>query len=152
MSVWPARLSQWRSEIENAALITGLAPELIAAIMDRESFGGLYLVPPGPTGTGDNGHGHGLLQIDDRTWPDFCADVATWGNPEANILFGAKLLESYISELGSVPAGVAAYNAGPGRVQKVVTSMGPDVQALDQLTTGRNYCSWVLNRCAELQG
>ena len=48
-----------------------IPPALIAGIGSRESHWGLALSPVGPTGTGDNGHGRGLMQIDDRWHKDF---------------------------------------------------------------------------------
>ena len=66
---------------------------LLAAICSRESGFGRYLTPPGPGGTGDSGHGHGLMQIDDRTWGVWLASH-DWPSPYTNITKGAQLLVS----------------------------------------------------------
>jgi hypothetical protein len=143
-------------------MATGLAPELIAAVLDRESRGGEALKPAGPSGTGDweaglpLGHGRGLLQIDDRFHRDWLAQTRPDGTPlwmdaAANILFGAQLLKGYVDMLGSIPAGVCAYNAGPSRAQRVLDTVGEDVEALDSITTGKDYVSDVLRKEAELQ-
>jgi hypothetical protein len=147
---WPPRLDQWREQIDAAAEATGLAPELIAAVVDRESGGGDFLTPRGPSGTGDAGHGRGLCQIDDRFHADWLANN-DWRDAAVNIMFGAKLLKGYVDMLGGIPAGIAAYNAGPSRAQRILDNFGMDVSALDTITTGRDYVSDVLARVEQLQ-
>jgi soluble lytic murein transglycosylase-like protein len=155
---WPNRLQQWRLEVESAADQTELAPELIAAIMDRESLGGVALIPKGPAGTGDFGHGQqlghgrGLMQIDDRAFPDFCAGDE-WKVPARNILFGAKILARNVQAFrGDIACAVAAYNCGIHRVERLVMMHPtPSVHELDLLTTQHNYVSDVLHRLHQLQ-
>jgi soluble lytic murein transglycosylase-like protein len=139
--------------VESAAVQTGLAPELIAAVMDRESLGGLALLPQGPTGTGDHGHGRGLMQIDDRAFPDFCAEPAQWQVPGPNTAFGARILARNLQAFeGDVPCAVAAYNAGVHRVQRLLLMHPrPSIEQLDLLTTNHNYVSDVLSRIHKLQ-
>jgi soluble lytic murein transglycosylase-like protein len=153
VSDWPRRLEQWRAELEAAAAQTGLAIELIAAIMDRESLGGAALTPQGPTGTGDFGHGRGLLQVDDRAFPDFAAEPSQWQNPRTNIAFGARILARNVQAFhGDIPCGIAAYNAGIRRVHRLILMVpDPSIEQLDQLTTGRDYVSDVLSRLHRLQ-
>jgi soluble lytic murein transglycosylase-like protein len=153
VAIWPNRLERWRPEVESAAAHTGLAPELIAAIMDRESLGGMALIPKGPAGTGDHGHGRGLMQVDDRAFPDFCAESSQWSSPETNIAFGARVLRRNLQAFsGDVPCAIAAYNAGIRRVQRLLAmSPQPSVEQLDELTTGRDYVSDVLDRLHKLQ-
>lgn len=156
---WPNRLEQWRPEIEAAAAYTGLAPELIAAVMDRESLGGLALHPKGPEGTGDFGHGQtlghgrGLMQIDDRAYPDFAAEPEQWKDPALNIIFGARILARNISTFfDDVPCAIAAYNCGVHRVQRLLLMVPrPSVAQLDELTTGHDYVSDTLSRLHRLQ-
>jgi soluble lytic murein transglycosylase-like protein len=143
--MWPYRAWRWRHEVETVSNQTGVDVNLIAAIMDRESLCGDALRPPTPRGVGDNGHGRGLMQIDDRYHLDFCEDVEQWGNPYQNILYGTALLRTYIRQLDSEERGVCAYNAGPNRVRKSGFIVVAD---LDTLTTGGNYVSDVLNRRA----
>jgi hypothetical protein len=151
--MWPWRLERWRTFVEAAAERTGLAVDLIAAVMDRESRGGDALSPPGPGGFGDNGHGHGLMQIDDRTWVSFCNDPSQWQDPAQNILYGAGILASYQRGFsGDLPCAVCAYNAGPARVSRLlVMHPRPTFAELDLLTTGSDYVTDVLTRFHNLQ-
>lgn len=151
--MWPQRLERWRSSIEAAAEQTGLSPELLAAIMDRESRGGDALTPKGPAGTGDNGHGRGLMQIDDRSWVAFCNIPDRWQDPAQNILFAARILSSYLRAFGGdLPCAVCSYNAGPRRVSRyLVMRPQPTLDELDVLTTGHDYVTDVLTRCHTLQ-
>jgi soluble lytic murein transglycosylase-like protein len=146
-------LQQWRVEVNYAAEKCRLAPELIAAVMDRESLGGMALTPRGPKGKGDNSHGHGLMQIDDRAFPDFCADPDKWQDPQLNILFGAELLAKLMLRFADdVACAIAAYNAGAYKVGRlVILHEGPSITQLDGLTTGRNYVSDTLARIHRLQ-
>lgn len=41
---------------------------------------------------GDGGHGYGLMQIDDRSFPDWC-NSGLWKNPNAGIQKGALVLD-----------------------------------------------------------
>src|SRR5262245_9985936 len=86
----PSRLSRWAHPIAAASLATGICPFLIAAVMDRESQGGEALSSGEASGTGDNGHGRGLMQIDDRSHKDFLkasldGGEPLWQLPEFNI-------------------------------------------------------------------
>src|SRR4030042_3986131 len=70
-------------------------PEVVAGIMCRESEGGLsrHLDRAGPAGRGDSGHGHGLMQIDNRSFPEFCAGD-DWPDPDKNVAFAARVLRN----------------------------------------------------------
>ena len=154
----PARVSRWQSLATDVAALFKLDPMLILAIMDRESLGGDALSPKGPEGTGDAGHGRGLMQIDDRAHPDFIAQqhkdgTPLWQVPYDNLEFAARLLKANLDALGGdVAAAVAAYNCGLGRIRKAQAQMRPDatlrerLHAYDCFTTGRDYCSDVLAR------
>ena len=140
----------WRDIIEAAAGAHGIRPCVIAGIGSRESGWGLLLEPPGPAGTGDGGHGRGLMQIDDRSFPEFCAGEE-WKDPEPNVGFGCEVLaekRAYIRKrliLGAddeLRATVAAYNCGQGNVLKVL-ARGEDV---DARTTHKDYSRDVLDR------
>jgi hypothetical protein len=133
-------------------------PEVMAGIIMRETQGGLspLLDQQGPGGRGDRDpegryHGHGLCQIDDRSFPEFCASEA-WKDPEENISFGAKVLAGkrrYLSQAG-VPeslierAAIAAYNCGEGNVLKAWRAE----KDLDSATAGKNYSKCVLEFAA----
>lgn len=141
--------------IKAAAKEFSLQPSLLGGVGSRESFWGLILNPPGPAGTGDNGHGRGLMQIDDGAFPAWIA-TGEWKDPAKNIHFGAKVLadnrrffEAKIPGSGSllIRATVASYNAGPGNVIESIRA-GRDV---DSRTTGGDYSRDVLDRAGWFQ-
>lgn len=116
----PSRTRVYAPVLLRVAQEEGLSPFLLAGFMERESASGVALSPPGPGGTGDGGHGRGLMQIDDRshtTW----INTNNWKDPYTNIKYGAKVLKqnlSYFSikpPVGSkvvVSAGSYAANSG----------------------------------------
>lgn len=143
----PGHLAQYADQFLAGELCYGVPATLLAAVCDRESRGGTLLNPPGPGGTGDSGHGRGLMQIDDRSHGSyllgkFSDGVPLWKSPSFNVLYAAWLLRTnYNKTNGSWAAAVAAYNAGLPRVLKVLPNGN-----LDGLTTGGNYVSDVLAR------
>jgi soluble lytic murein transglycosylase-like protein len=143
--MWPYRAWRWRHQLLDASNQTGLDINLIVAIMDRETLCGTApgYFPQGAQGVGDGGHGRGLMQIDDRFHPAFCADIALWGDPFQNILYGSTLLRTGIRALNDTNKGICSYNAGVNRVRK---SGAQTLNELDALTTGGNYVSDVLQR------
>lgn len=162
----PARLGQYARELYGVSVLTQVDPLLIAALMDRETLGGTshFLDKSGPGGRGDGGHGHGLIQIDDRFHPSFLAahDEAgrpLWTLPMFNLLYGiATIFAVDLARFaGSEPAAVAAYNAGWSHVRNALASMtlpgnDADVVALvDPLTSGHDYARDVLARRANLR-
>lgn len=145
--------------IERAALRFWVKPELIAAIMCRETAGGLspLLDKPGPEGRGDEDsigvrHGLGLMQIDDRWHKEFAAS-GKWKDAQENIMKGACILSENkqilrriaakrrfaIQEVDIERATVASYNAGPS---VVVTALQRGID-VDSVTTGGDYSSHV---------
>jgi hypothetical protein len=126
----PGRIGQWARQLAHASQST--APRevgplrwgiLLGAIMDRESRGGTILSPHGEAGTGDAGHGHGLMQIDDRYESERNPTVrlireqlitsGDWAHADLNVLAAARILRAYYDEGGGdLPRAVAAYNAG----------------------------------------
>ncbi len=141
---------------------------LIAAVCDRESRGGDALRPVGPAGTGDEGHGRGLMQIDDRSHPDFLAEMLPngtpkWQHPAWNLIYGAHHLGACMRHFGDTTlwlrtaalreaAGIASYNCGFGGVMrgtKEVVGRATDedmLRAIDSKTTGKDYAQDVLRR------
>lgn len=170
----PERLGQWSNEIAAAAVKTvprGVPVQCwaawIAAVMDRESGGGELLTPKGAAGTGDRGHGRGLMQLDDRDLtrpedPPFQRAFAqkrlamvkdgTWRLADRNVLAGASYLRDLYHHFnGAVPLMLAGYNASLSRVQAAVAGheLALDVVALvDEVTYGGDYVSDVLGRAA----
>jgi len=145
----PGYAQQYAEAMLRVANDTGVAPELIFAIGDQETRWGTNPLckPPGNACTGDNGHGRGLMQIDDRSNADWLR-ANDWTDPETNIRRGVQILLGKKAYLKSrVPADllpracVAAYNAGEGNVAKSIAA-GEDV---DSKTAGRNYSARVLS-------
>jgi hypothetical protein len=102
----------YAKEINAAAAANGIDPTLLAAIAAQETGG------PGSNGgrniVGDNGHGHGLFQIDDR-WNAFARTPAAM-DPAANAMFAAQLFKAFLERAGgNIKGAISAYNAGsPG--------------------------------------
>jgi soluble lytic murein transglycosylase-like protein len=145
MSV-PPRILKYERELKCAAELYDLDWIALAAIMERESEGGETLTPRGPSGTGDGGHGRGLMQIDDRWHPLFVAS-GLWRVPEFNVVYAARLLRDNLRALaGEYPAAIAAYNAGLGTIRRVIAEHaqhgGALAEQMDAVTT-RRYCSGV---------
>lgn len=131
--------------IQAAAEKYGHRPEVIAGLLMRESRGGEAL---DANGRGDEGHGCGLMQIDERWFPAFC-ESALWRDPGKNIDFGAYVLHAKRGVLIAKSklhgqelerASIAAYNCGEGNVLKAIAS-GEDP---DSRTTGRDFAKSVL--------
>lgn len=81
-------------------------PRLLRAVMLRESAGDPNAVSPkGATG---------LMQIMPSTGADL--GVTDPRDPAQSIFGGAKYLSQQLDKYGNVPMALAAYNAGPGRV------------------------------------
>jgi hypothetical protein len=129
-------IQQWTTEIAKAAVKyrpTNMAEAYVlslqvAALMQRESAGGLFLSPRGPTGTGDVGHGRGLMQIDDRSHQDKLAlkmpdGSLKWQNAFENICMGIEIFQLCLDAVGGdVKKAACAYNAGAGAVQHAIAN------------------------------
>jgi len=137
----------------------------LMAIGSRET----NLDPKWLTKAGDGGHGHGLMQIDDRSFPEFTKSEY-WKDARLGILYGAKVLrqkwDDTQSSIGkrriikgnafigkdvgqgyeAQQVAIAAYNCG--RWAHYNVSKGKDV---DRTTTGRDYSSDVLGRSAQFR-
>jgi soluble lytic murein transglycosylase-like protein len=138
-----------------------LPPNLVAGIVSRESGAGLLLGKGGnPSGTGDRGHGRGLMQADDRFWKGFLnldasgGEEDAWKYPAFNIAFGCWLLRKNIRLAQGywpnkpvdfwVHAAVAGYNCGMGNVHAAVDSG----HGVDSRTFGKDYSTDVMDRRA----
>lgn len=166
-----AAVARWASPaVDPDTTIAVVDVFTVFAAMGRESGFGKYLTPSGPAGTGDQGHGRGLMQIDDRRHPGDLLDqdgnanadwvkltrgdgVPLWQLPGENISRGVWQLSLALKLLGNLPAAICAYNAGVPRAREVldavagsVVSTDALVHALDQWTTGRDYVADVLAR------
>src|SRR5882724_1270862 len=142
----PPRLAQWAPQITSAAHSTaphgvgvGQWGAAIAAVLDRETNGQNIA-------THSDGHGHGLMGIDDRyhqfaTTPDVL-------DPEKNIAYGAGYLRDLFEKLPpdmpfdeKLTRAAAAYNAGLSHLE---------ADSPDSGTTGNDYGTDVLGRTKKL--
>jgi LysM repeat protein len=109
----------------------GFAPALLAAIAVRESECGLGL---DDDFLGDNGHGHGIMQVDDGSFGGLFVEgyPRFWTDPMWSIATGAAILDSkwrYLEKNTPLKdrkltwAAVAAYNCGEGRVAKLAAQL-----------------------------
>jgi hypothetical protein len=156
--------------IREISLGFGLNPAIVAAVISRESGGGRLLrgpngerMKPGQMffrGTGDRGHGRGLMQIDDRFWKgalDLGGDSTeedAWAWAPFNIAMGCFVLrdaydfaEKKIKERGDLVerAALAMYNAGPRAVRLAARGGDPD-----SVTHGGDYGRDVMKRAGWL--
>lgn len=106
-------------------------------------------------GTGDHGHGRGLMQIDDRWHQEFIAS-GDWKDPRLNVRYAVlnvlKLNHNWL--FSKFPASdeefrirmmLSSYNCGAGNVRKAVRAgLDPDFY-----TTGKDYAFDVLRRAEE---
>lgn len=117
---------------------------LLAAIIDHESRWGALLKPKGPGGTGDNGNGLGLGQIDRRYHGAWAASAAWW-EPAVNIDKAAEVFAAKVRRFpGNIDAAVAAYNASEERVATAIAN-GAHPQSV---TTRKAYVDEVAARLA----
>lgn len=106
--VWPA-VVQWRSEIESASKRCNVDPALVAAVMRQESIGD-------PSVCSKAG-ACGLMQLMPATAKE--VRVADRFDPAQNVRGGACYLRQMLDRYGGdVRVALAAYNAGPGNVDK----------------------------------
>lgn len=153
------RAAKYSDTVLKVASEEQVSPFLIVAIMERESHSGDALTPTGPTGTGDSGHGRGLMQLDDRTkggtfhgaviadgrWQD------PYWNMKAAVVDHIKPDQSYFTGKGLtgdalLRATVAAYNTGAGNVWKSIQAG----KSPDTTTAGGDYSADVLSRLASI--
>jgi hypothetical protein len=74
-----------------------ISPFLITALGERESGWGKFL---DSNLCGDNGHGHGYLQIDDRSFGNWLKNN-NWKDAYTNATFGIRLFKSNIAFLSN---------------------------------------------------
>lgn len=103
-----ARLNQYESIINKASEIYDVDQNLIKAVIAQESYGN-------PKATSSAG-AKGLMQLMDGTASDL--GVKNPYNPEENIMAGTKYLKMMLDKFNNNEMALAAYNAGPGNVQK----------------------------------
>lgn len=78
---------------------------------------------------GDGGHGYSLMQVDIRSFPDWCASGA-WKNVDQSILKGTQVLEMKRTQIGS-GVGKSLYIGGSSFTGKLF----PDQDTLNRVST-----------------
>jgi hypothetical protein len=128
------------AQITAAARANGLDPRLLAAVAAQETGG-----PANDSGAnivGDNGHGHGLFQLDDRYHP--IARSAAAMDPATNAQYAGKFLSGLLQRFGgNLRAALSAYNAGAADATGTVTTW-PDGSRL-------GYADSVMRHLARLE-
>ncbi len=101
----------YAAHVTEAAQRFGIPETWIWAVMRVESNGDPAAI--------SHAGAMGLMQIMPGTWTMLTARYGLGGNPwdvRANIHGGAAYLREMVDRYGDLPAALAAYNAGPGRV------------------------------------
>ena len=94
---------------------------------------------------GDNGHGRGLMQIDDRSHKRFLAKHDGKPQPEPSIIYATNLLRANLNRYaGNYNKAVAAYNTGPRNVDNSIKNG----RSPDSTTAHGNYGADVLYRAS----
>ena len=94
--------------IRKAARKYDLDPKLLESVIKAESGGDPAAVSPAGA--------KGLMQLMDTTAEE--VGVRDIFDPEENILGGARYLRQMLNRFGDIRTALAAYNAGPGTVEK----------------------------------
>lgn len=103
--------NKYEAEIRAAAEETKLPPNLIASMIHKESKG-----KPGAVSTVDGKSYRGLMQIGDAAAAE--VGIPDPKTPAENVLAGARYLAKQLKTYGgNTRLALAAYNAGPGKVQ-----------------------------------
>ncbi|MFV1989179.1 MAG: lytic transglycosylase domain-containing protein [Acidimicrobiales bacterium] len=132
-SALPPKGQKWAAEITAAANQHDLDPRLLAALVWSESAFN-------PSVTSSAG-AIGLAQLMPGTAEGLGVDP--W-DPKQNLEGGARYLKTQLDRFGSTEFALAAYNSGPGRVQK---SGG-----IPQIPETQAYVRVVMERYAQLGG
>ena len=150
-----------KPEILRQAEAHTLDPCLVGAIISRETLGlNMWGQPPNKGGVlGDGGFGHGPMQVDKRSFPEWCAEWRAGKHTlEDGISKGCSVLNEKLAEVVTMSrpggpyeklsepdklrAAISAYNTGARNVKAAVRK-GLDV---DIYTTGKDYSRDVLEQ------
>ena len=107
-------IAKWLPQIKSASSLTGVPTSILEGVMSQESGGTNGLTSP--TGA------EGLMQLEPGTAASL--GVSNPWNPQQNLNGGAKYLAQMDKEFGTWQLALAAYNAGPGEVSKLIHSHG----------------------------
>jgi hypothetical protein len=151
-----AKKNGWLQIFKRAAETYRFTPELIMAIASRETNMRNVI--------GDGGHGYGIMQIDDRSFPEWCHS-GLWKDVAAGIQKGALVLQSKLETIRNgqgkrlsvggklftgkkdltktelLTTAVAAYNSGLWAYYDLSKTGDPN-----RHTTGRDYSADTMRR------
>lgn len=100
--------------INDAAVMYNIPPSLIAAVIHAESGFDPFAM--------SNKGAMGMMQITPETWTSLGGRGGSPFNPHLNIQLGTKYLRELLTQFrGNLMLTIAAYNAGPGAVEKYRT-------------------------------
>lgn len=125
VSPYAAEGHKYEKEINAAAQEFDLPPNLIAAMMKKESGGN----PDAVSGKGATG----LMQLMPETAKEL--GVTDIKDVAQNIRGGAKYMRQMLDKYGELPLALAAYNAGPGNVDKYGGKVPPFGETQDYVKT-----------------
>lgn len=129
------------SIVRIAARQIGLDENLAVAVMSQESRGKTNATSPKGAS--------GLMQVMPGTFKQMGGDMSKIYDPQENARIGTAYLKKMLDDYdGDIPAALAAYNAGPGRVQK----FGRDVTKWNGFKETKNYVPSVMARYEKLAG
>jgi len=127
--------SEIDSAIENAALKTGLDPDLIRSVIRVESSFRTNAV----SGCG----AMGLMQLMPGTAKEM--GVKDPFDPYQNVLGGAKYLKKQLDRFGDIRLALAAYNRGPGKIHSLKITDPDDPEQYSKISAGcRSYVKTIL--------
>jgi soluble lytic murein transglycosylase-like protein len=138
----PAQYRTLLPLVQKSAARHHVSPALLLAIMDRETGDPHRIGFGGRDPAATNGNDFGLMQINRSAHPDFFRSH-DWKDPAANIDYGASVIAGDLKHYdGNVTRAAAAYNAGPGNVDRTLAAG----RSADSATTGGDYGSDVARR------
>jgi transglycosylase-like protein with SLT domain len=143
----PSQYQKLLPLVERSAAKHHVSPALLLAIMDRETGDPHRIGFGGRDPAATNGNDFGLMQINRSAHPEFFR-THDWKDPAANIDYGASVIAGDLRHYdGNVTEAAAAYNAGPGNVDRALRAG----RSADSATTGGDYGSDVARRFAHFQ-
>lgn len=143
----PRQYQRLMPAVERAAERHRVSPALILALMDRETGDPDRIGFGGRNPSVTNGNDFGLMQINRAAHPAFFRDH-DWTDPAQNIDYGASVIADNLRHYdGDVTRAAAAYNAGPGAVDRALAGG----RSADSVTTGGDYGSDVARRYAHFR-